>query len=477
MDNNPNSFYGIDFTDKLKTEQPRSWKNKLKKLSFYLLCSDLPVAKAKQTIDSIKKLSDAKIDKLLSIYQEQHQQFTKLWKSVSEEHNLHLYKAQQDQIKRLEDWVGNFGPLSRLEIKDFARLFGLEKREIDNLQHKINYWVYHSPAKIKKYLDEFVVGQEHAKKMVCWAFYNHLLRTGKVKPQNIKLKLKDLPKSNILMLGPSGSGKTYTINTLAKLFGLPLIKVDCASLVSSGYVGKNLSDIFSQLVKASPGGMREAEKGIIFFDEFDKIAESLSSRKSVGGTELQTEFLSIIQKGVYTFNDRHPHGGYDKRNIRTDDILFIFGGAFSGIEKIATKRLDNKRIGFNGPIEKDTSQKQKILQSINHEDLVKFGLLPELVNRISYVAIFESLKKAEILQIMKHSKESVLDEFKAYFKAHNKRLVIKSEVYEGIAEQVEASGKGARQINNLLLALFRDVIFDLPDSTEKTFTFTKEDLN
>lgn len=475
MNNRPNSFYGIDFSDKMKVEQPKSWKNKLKKLSFYLLCSDLPVSKAKQTIDSIKKLSDAKITKLLTTYQGQHQQFTKLWKSLSEEHNLHLYKAQQDQIKRLEDWVGKFGPLSNAEVREYAQLFDLEKREVDNLQHKINYWVYHSPAKIKKYLDEYVVGQEGAKKMVCWAFYNHLLRTGKVKPQNRSLKLRDLPKSNILLLGPSGSGKTYTINILAKLFGLPLIKADCASLVSSGYVGKNLSDIFAQLVKASPGGVREAEKGIIFFDEWDKIAESFGTHKSVGGTELQTEFLSLIQKGEYTYTGRHSHGGYEKRTIRTDDILFIFGGAFSGIEDIATKRLDNKRIGFNGNT--DNTDKEPALKSVNHEDLIQFGLLPELVNRISYVALFDSLRKAEILEIMKQSKESVLDEFKAYFKAHNKRLVIKNDLYEGIAEQVEASGKGARQINTLLLELFRDVIFDLPDSTEKSFTFSKKDLN
>ena len=475
MNNRPNSFYGIDFSDKMKIEQPKSWKNKLKKLSFYLLCSDLPVAKAKNTIDSIKKLSDAKISKLLTTYQGQHQQFTKLWKSLSEEHNLHLYKAQQDQIKRLEDWVGNFGPLSNAEVREYANLFDLEKREVDNLQHKINYWVYHSPAKIKKYLDEYVVGQEGAKKMVCWAFYNHLLRTGKVKPQNRSLKLKDLPKSNILLLGPSGSGKTYTINILAKLFGLPLIKVDCASLVSSGYVGKNLSDIFSQLVKASPGGHREAEKGIIFFDEWDKIAESYGTHKSVGGTELQTEFLSLIQKGVYTYTARNAHGGYEKRTIRTDDILFIFGGAFSGIEDIATKRLDNNRIGFNG--NKEETDKVPVLKSVNHEDLIQYGLLPELVNRISYVALFDALRKTEILEIMKQSKESVLDEFKAYFKAHNKRLVIKNDLYEGIAERVEASGKGARQINTLLLELFRDVIFDLPDSTEKSFTFSKKDLN
>jgi len=475
MNNRPNSFYGIDFSDKKLEEQPKTLKNKLKKLSFYLLCSDLPVSKAKDIIDSIKKLSDAKISKLLTTYQGQHNQFTKLWKSVSEEHNLHLYKAQQDQIKRLEGWVGNFGPLSKAEIREYAQLFNLEKREVDNLQHKINYWVYHSPARIKKYLDEYVVGQERAKKMVCWAFYNHLLRTGKVKPQNKRLKLSDLPKSNILLLGPSGAGKTYTINILAKLFGLPLIKVDCASLVSSGYVGKNLSDIFSQLVKASAGGIREAERGIIFFDEWDKIAESFGTHKSVGGTELQTEFLSLIQKGTYTFTDRHPHGGYDKKTIRTDDILFIFGGAFSGIDNIVSKRLDNKRIGFNGEI--DEKEAEKTLKSVNHEDLVQFGLLPELVNRISYVAIFDSLRKAEILEIMKNSKESVLDEFKAYFKAHNKRLVIKSEVYEGIAERVAESGKGARQINNLLLELFRDVIFDLPDSKEKTFTFTKEHLN
>jgi len=474
MNNRPNLFYGIDFSDKMKVEQPKSWKNKLKKLSFYLLCSDLPVSKAKQTIDSIKKLSDAKITKLLATYQGQYQQFTKLWKSLSEEHNLHLYKAQQDQIKRLEDWVGNFGPLSNSEVREYAKLFDLEKREVDNLQHKLNYWVYHSPAKIKKYLDEYVVGQEGAKKMVCWAFYNHLLRTGKVKPQNRSLKLRDLPKSNILLLGPSGSGKTYTINILAKLFGLPLIKADCASLVSSGYVGKNLSDIFAQLVKAAPGGLREAEKGIIFFDEWDKIAESFGTHKSVGGTELQTEFLSLIQKGVYTYTGRSPHGGYEKRTIRTDDILFIFGGAFSGIEDIATKRLDNNRIGFNGS--KDEGEKASVLKSVNHEDLIQYGLLPELVNRISYVALFDSLRKAEILEIMKQSKESVLDEFKAYFKAHNKRLIIKNEVYEAIAERVEASGKGARQINNLLLELFRDVIFDLPDSTEKSFTFSKEDL-
>lgn len=474
MDNRPNSFYGIDFSDKLKVQPPKNWKNKLKKLSFYLLCSDLPVVKAKKIIDSLKQLSDAKIEKLLTTYQVQHQQFTKLWRTVLEEHNLHLYKAQQDQIKRLEDWVGHFGPLSSGEIREYADLFDLEKRDVDNLQNKINYWVYHSPARIKAYLDEYVVGQEGAKKMVCWAFYNHLLRTGKVKPQNTRLKLTDLPKSNILLLGPSGSGKTYTINTLAKLFGLPLIKVDCASLVSSGYVGKNLSDTFSQLVKASPGGIREAEKGIVFFDEWDKIASSLGSKRSVGGTELQTEFLSIIQKGTYTFNERHSHGGYHKNNIKTDNILFIFGGAFSGIEDIAAKRLDNKQIGFNGNVTNSTPK--TALKAVNHEDLVGFGLLPELVNRVSYIALFDSLNKAEILKIMKDSKESVLDEFKAYFKAHNKRLIIKEEVYEAIAEKVEASGKGARQINNLLLALFRDVIFDLPDAKEKTFTFTKEDL-
>lgn len=473
MDNRPNSFYGIDFSDKLQVQSSKSWKNKLKKLSFYLLCSDLPVAKAKQIIDSLKKLSEAKIEKLLSTYQAQHQQFTKLWRTVLEEHNLHLYKAQQDQIKRLEDWVGHFGSLSSEEIREYADLFNLDKRDVDNLQHKINYWVYHSPSRIKKYLDEYVVGQEGAKKMVCWAFYNHLLRTGKVKPQNAKLKLTDLPKSNILLLGPSGSGKTYTINILAKLFGLPLIKVDCASLVSSGYVGKNLSDTFSQLIKASPGGIREAEKGIVFFDEWDKIAASLGSKRSVGGTELQTEFLSIIQKGTYTFNER-SHGSYHKHNIKTDNILFIFGGAFSGITDIATRRLNNKRIGFNG--NESTVTPKTVLKSVNHEDLVAFGLLPELVNRVSYIALFDSLSKAEILKIMKDSKESVLDEFKAYFKAHNKRLVIKEEVYEAIATQVEASGKGARQINNLLLALFRDVIFDLPDSKEKTFTFTKDHL-
>lgn len=473
--NNSQSFYGIDFSSKLEAEQPKSWKNKLKKLSFYLLCSDVPVVKAKKIIDSLTKLSDTKIDNLLTTYQEQHQQFNKLWKSFSEEHNLHLYKAQQDQIKRLEDWVQNFGALSSSEIKEYAQLFKLDKREVAQLQNKINYWVYHSPAKIKEYLNQYVVGQDSAKKMVCWSFYNHLLRTGKIKPQNSRLKLKDLPKSNILLLGPSGSGKTYTINTLAKLFGLPLIKVDCASLVSSGYVGKNLSDTFSQLVKQSPGGVREAEKGIIFFDEWDKIAESMGSRKSVGGMELQTEFLSIIQKGVYTYTDRGLHG-HEKRTIRTDDILFIFGGAFSGIEDITSKRLDNNRIGFSNP--GDAIAKQETIQkSVDHEDLIQFGLLPELVNRISYTAIFESLSKEDILKIMKESKESVLDEFKAYFKAHNKKLVIKNEVYEDIAEKVEASGKGARQINNLLLKLFRDVIFDLPDSNLKTFTFTKEDLN
>ena len=136
--------------------------------------------------------------------------------------------------------------------------------------------------------------------------------------------------------------------------------------------------------------------------------------------------------------------------------------------------MDNKRIGFKGNVAEVTLKTS--LKAVNHEDLVEFGLLPELVNRISYTALFDSLNKAEILKIMKDSKESVLDEFKAYFKAHNKRLVIKAEVYDAIAEQVEASGKGARQINNLLLELFRDVIFDLPDSKEKTFTFTKEHL-
>ena len=210
-----------------------------------------------------------------------------------------------------------------------------------------------------------------------------------------------------------------------------MIKVDCASLVSSGYVGKNLSDTFSQLVKASPGGhSRGGKRELSFFDEWDKIASSLGSKRSVGGTELQTEFLSIIQKGTYTFNERHSHGGYHKNNIKTDNILFIFGGAFSGIEDIAAKRLDNKQIGFNG--NEPTIEPKTVLKSVNHEDLVTFGLLPELVNRISYIALFDSLKKAEILKIMKESKESVLDEFKAYFKAHNKRLIIKSEVYDAI---------------------------------------------
>ena len=466
------AYYGIDFSDAIEDKSPKTLRNKLKKLSFYLLTSDLPVSEAQKAISAIKKGSQDTLDELLDTHQAQHQQFKQLYRKVSDDNNVHRLKVQQDQIRRLQDWVGSFGPLSSNELKEYAKLFELDKREIDSLQHRINYWVYHTPTKIKSYLDDYVVGQDDAKKMICWAFYNHLLRTGKIPMAGKGLKGRELPKSNILLLGPSGSGKTYTISTLAQLFGLPMVKVDCASLVSSGYVGKTLSDVFNQLIRQSPGGVRDAEKGIIFFDEFDKIADSMGASRSVGGVELQTEFLSIIQKGIFTIGDRMN----DKRTVRMDDILFIFGGAFSGIDRIISNRMEKKPIGFNGKMDRSETDKEATIEAVNHEDLIKFGLLPELVNRISYVAVFNTLTKDDILHIMKESKASVLDQFKAYFKAHNKRLVIKEEVFETIAERVAESNKGARMINTMLLEMFRDSIFDLPDRRDKTFTFTKADL-
>ena len=331
-----------------------------------------------------------------------------------------------------------------------------------------------SPKEIKKVLDDYVIGQNEAKKILSVAVYNHYKRINHEEKNKNKQDEVEIQKSNILLLGPTGCGKTLLASTLARILNVPFAIADATTLTEAGYVGEDVENILLKLIQAADGDIERAEKGIIYIDEIDKItrkSENPSITRDVSGEGVQQALLKIVEGTIASVppqgGRKHPH--QEMIQIDTSNILFICGGAFEGLENIIRDRTGKKTIGFGTAIQSNKEiDKYKIFEELLPQDLLKFGLIPEFIGRLPIVAALKELDKEDLKKIVVEPKNALVKQYKKLLEIDGVELEFKDDALEAIVNKAIELKTGARGLRSIIEGIMTDIMFEIPSNDKIT---------